>query len=385
MDYQSAKPVDPRVVEAMGPYLTERFGNPSSIHGVGDEATEALEASRRTVAAAIGAQPEEIVFTSGATESNNLALIGYALRNRRKGEHIIVSEMEHISIHNIAKYLERQGFKVSRAPLDQYGAVNLRKLRRRVTDETILISLGYASNEIGTVQPVREVGEMIAGKGIALHTDAVPAQGVLPLDVGRDGVHLMSLSANDFYGPRGLGMLYVRSGTRIQPLMIGGGQERGLRSGTENLAAIVGLARAVELLGQEMEAEVERLTGHRDRLIEGVLSSIPDSYLNGHPTNRLPNNAHFRFEGVEGESLVLSLRDEGISAFTGSACTSKTLEPSRTLIACGLLHEEAHGSLGFTLGRFNAAEDVDRVLEVLPGVVRRLRDLSPLYAKERTQ
>jgi cysteine desulfurase len=382
LDYQSAKPVDPRVAEAMAPFLTERFGNPSSLHTVGDDATDTLEGARRTVAAFLGAAPEEIVFTSGATESNNLALVGYAMRNRRKGNHVIISEMEHISIHNIAKHLERNGFEVSRVPLDQYGRVNLRKLRARIRDETMLISVGMASNEVGTVQPVAEIGEMVAGKGIVLHTDAVAAQGLLDLRVDRNRVDLMSLSSNDFYGPRGLGALYVRKGTTLSPVLIGGGQERGLRSGSEDVASIVGMARAVEILAGEQEGEVGRLRGMRDRLVEGVLDTVPRSYLNGHPTERLANNAHFRFSGIEGESLLLSLRDEGIQVSTGSACSSKTLEPSNTLIACGLLHEEAHGSLELTLGRYNVPEDVDRALEAIPKVVSRLRDLSPLYKED---
>lgn len=382
LDYQSAKPVDPRVVEAMTAFHHERFGNPSSLHSVGDDATETLDRSREVVARYLGARPQEIIFTSGATESINLAIIGFALRNKRKGDHVIISEMEHISIHNIAKYLERQGFIVSRVPLDQHGRINMRKLRSRIRDETILISVGMASNEIGTVQPIKEIAELVANKGITLHTDAVAAQGLMPLNVEDLGVDLMSLSSNDFYGPRGLGVLYVRKGVRINPLTIGGGQENGLRSGSENMPAIVGMAKAIELLETEQEGEVERMRALRDRLIEGVLDNIPRSHLNGHPTERLANNAHFRFEGIEGESLLLSLRDEGIQVATGSACSSKTLEPSHTLIACGLLHEEAHGSLELTLGRWSTDEDVNAALEAIPKVVKRLRDLSPLYKED---
>jgi cysteine desulfurase len=382
LDYQSAKPVDPRVVEAMTPFFTERFGNPSSLHAVGDDATEALERSRQIVAGFINARPEEIIFTSGATESNNLALIGYALRNRRKGNHIVVSEMEHISIHNIAKYFEKNGFEVSRVPLDLHGRVDPAKLRSRIRDETILVSVGTASNEIGTIQPIKEIGEMLHGKGIAFHTDAVAAEGLLSLDVERDHVDLMSLSSNDIYGPKGVGALYARKGILLNPLIIGGGQERGLRSGSENVAAVVGMARAAEIMKEEMSQEVTRLRYLRDRLIEAVLQGVPKAFLNGHPTERLPNNAHFRFTGIEGESLVLLLRDEGIQAATGSACSSKTLEPSRTLIACGLLHEEAHGSLELTLGRFTQPEDIDQALEAIPKAVQRLRRLSPLYKEE---
>jgi cysteine desulfurase len=366
----------------MVPYFQERFGNPSSLHGEGDEATKILEECRQTIAGFINAEPDEVIFTSGATESNNLALIGYALRNRDKGDHIIISEVEHISIHNIAKYLEKNGFKISRLPVDQYGKIALQKLAARITPQTILISIGYASNEIGTIQPMAEVGALAREKGIAFHSDAVAAEGLVPLDVKRDRIDLLTLSSNDIYGPQGLGVLYVRKGMKVNPLIIGGGQERGLRSGTENIAGIVGMSKAVEIMRQEMTQEVKRLAGYRDKLIKNILARIPKSHLNGHPTDRLANNAHIRFEAIEGESLILALRDEGVSAATGSACSSKTLEPSHTLISTGLLHEEAHGSLEFTFGRFNTEADVDRVLEVLPPIVERLRKLSPLYKAE---
>ena len=381
LDYQSAKPVDPRVVETMLPYFTERFGNPAALHTVGDRATEALEQSRAAVAAFIGAQPEEVVFTSGATESNNLALIGYASRNKRAGDHVIISEVEHISLHNIGKYLEKEGLRVTKVPPDQYGRINPQKLRSRITDETILVSVGWAGSEIGTVQPIAEIAEMLHGTGVALHVDAVAAEGLLPIDMAAVPVDLLTISSNDIYGPPGLGALYIRKGTRLAAVTMGGGQERGLRSGTENVPAIVGMARAAQIATQELPTEAARLAVMRDRLISAVLSTIPDSHLNGHPVERLPNNAHFRFEGVEGESLLLSMKDEGIWVSTGSACSSKTLEPSHTLISCGLLHEEAHGSLEFTFGRFSQEADVDRVMEVLPEIVARLRRMSPLYQK----
>jgi len=382
IDYQSAKPLDPRVIEAMLPYFHERFGNPSSLHGEGDEATKVVEACRRTISGFINAEPDEIIFTSGATESNNLALIGYASRNKAKGNHLIISEVEHISLHNIAKLLEKDGFVVSKLPVDQYGKVSVQKLASRITPETILISIGYASNEIGTVQPIAEIGRLAREKGIAFHSDAVAAEGLIPLDVTRDTIDLLTLSSNDIYGPQGVGVLYVRKGMRLNPLIIGGGQERGVRSGTENIAGIVGMSTAAEIMGREMEGEVKRLAQYRDKLIKAILERIPKSHLNGHPTDRLANNAHFRFEAIEGESLLLSLKDAGVSAATGSACSSKTLEPSHTLISTGLLHEEAHGSLEFTFGRFNKEEDVDRVIEVLPPIVERLRKLSPLYTEE---
>ncbi len=378
-DYQSAKPVDARVVLAMLPYFTEKFGNAASLHGVGDVATAALEEARGKVAAFFGAEPREIVFTGGATEASNLGVIGYALRNRRKGDHIIISEAEHISLLNIAKYLEKNGFRVSRVPIDLYGRVSPKKLRARITDRTILVSVQWASSEIGTVQPIAEIAEMLHGTGIALHSDAVAAEGVVPIDTSAVSVDLLSLSSNDLYGPRGLGALYVRQGVQVAPVLMGGGQERGLRSGSEDLASIAGMAAAAEILVAEMGSEVQRIAAIRDRLVKRVLAEIPDSHLNGHPEQRLPNNAHFRFAGVEGEAMVLSLRDGGIAASTGSACSSKTLEPSHTLISCGLLHEEAHGSLEFTFGRWSRQEDVDRIMAVLPAVVARLRALSPLY------
>lgn len=379
LDYQSARRVDPRVVEAMLPYFGERFGNPASLHATGDRATDALEESRAAVAAFLGAMPEEILFTSGATESSNLALIGYAGRNKRSGNHIVITEVEHISLHNIGKYLEKEGFRVSKVPPDQFGRIDPDKLRSRITDDTILVSICWASNEIGTVQPIPAIAEMLKGTGVTLHVDAVAAEGQLPIDMAAVPVGLLTISSNDIYGPPGLGALYVRSGVRLAPITMGGGQERGLRSGTENLPGIVGMAAAARIAAAELATEAPRLAAMRDRLISEVLHTIPDSHLNGHPVDRLPNNAHFRFDGIEGESLVLSMRDQGIAVSTGSACSSKTLEPSRTLISCGLLHEEAHGSLEFTFGRYSRESDIDRVMSVLPGIVKRLRHMSPLY------
>jgi len=379
LDYQSSKPVDQRVVDVMLPYFNKQFGNPSSLHSIGDEATEALEKSRQKIAAFIKAEPDEIIFTSGATESSNLGIIGYVMRNKDKGNHLVISEIEHISIHNITKYLAKNGFTVSKIPVDQYGRVSISKVRERITDKTILVSIGYANNEIGTAQPISHIGALCREKNIVFHSDAVAAEGLLPLDVKKDNIDLLTLSSNDLYGPKGVGVLYARKGIRLNPLVIGGGQERGLRSGTEDIPGIVGMARAAEIMQKEMKEEVKRFTVYRDALINNILEDIPRSHLNGHPTERLSNNAHFRFDGIEGESLLISLKDKGISVSTGSACSSKTLEPSHTLIALGLLHEEAHGSLELTCGRFTKQHDIDRVLEVLPGVVERLRELSPLY------
>jgi len=364
----------------MLPYFTERFGNAAALHAVGDRATAALEASRASVAGFIGALPAEVIFTSGATESNNIGLIGYANRNRRSGDHVVISEVEHISVLNIGKYLEKAGFRVSRVPPDQYGRISPDKVRSRITDDTILVSVCWANNEIGTIQPIEAIAEMLQGTGVALHVDATAAAGQVPIDVAAVPVSLMSLSSNDIYGPPGLGALYVRDGNVLAPVMMGGGQERGLRSGTEPLPLIVGMAKAAEIALAKLPDESRHLATMRDALITAVLSTIPDSHLNGHPTERLPGNAHFRFEGVEGESMLLSMRDQGISVSTGSACSSKTLEPSHTLISCGLLHEEAHGSMEFTFGRFSQRADVDRVMEVLPGIVERLRGMSPLYS-----
>jgi len=382
MDYQSSKPVDPRVSDAMTPYFYEKFGNPSSLHETGDRATKILDESREAIARFINAEKDEIIFTSGATESNNLGIIGYAMRNKHKGNHIIISEIEHISIHNITKYLERNGFEISKVPVDQFGRIKVNKLQERIKKNTILISVGYANNEIGTIQPIGEIGDLTTYKNIAFHSDAVAAEGLIPIDVKKDGIDLLSLSSNDIYGPSGIGVLFVKKSAAINPLIIGGGQERGLRSGTENIPGIVGIKTAVELMHQEMNEEVERLKKYRDKMIKAISETIPKCYLNGHPAERLPNNVHFRFDGIEGESLLLSYKDLGISVSTGSACSSKTLEPSHTLIALGLLHEEAHGSLQLSIGRYNKEEDVDEVITVLPEIVQRLRNLSPLYKED---
>lgn len=379
LDYQAAKPVDKRVLSAMMPYYNEIFANPSSLHFDGDYATNALKESRLKVAKFINApNPDNIIFTSSATESNNLALIGAALNRKSKGNHIIISEIEHISILNIGKYLERQGFEVSRVGVDKYGIVNVEKLKRLIRDNTILISIASASNEVGSLEPIEEISAIAHEKGILFHTDAVAIENVIPIDVQKIPIDLITLSSNDIYGPRGVGALYLKKGVRAKPLIIGGGQERGLRSSSENMPGIVGFGKAAEIMKKEINQEANRLIKLREKLIPQVLTSIPKSYLNGHPEKRLPNNAHFRFEYIEGESLILSLRDQNISAATGSACSSKTLEPSHTLIAMGLLHEEAHGSLLLSMGRFTKESDIDKVVEVLPDIIKRLRTLSPL-------
>ena len=383
LDNQAARPVDARVVSEMLLYFNEKFANPASLHCDGDIATDILETSREKIAEFVNApNPSDILFTSGATESNNLALIGAAMRQKKKGNHIIISEIEHISILNLGKYLERQGFRVSRVSVDRFGIIKLDKLEKLITDETILISISTASNEVGSLQPIAEISRIAREKGILFHTDAVASESVVPIDVQKIPIDLITLSSNDIYGPRGVGALYLKKGVRVNPIIIGGGQERGMRSGSENIPSIVGFAKAAEILKEEMPKESENLKILRDKLVRNILETIPKSYLNGHPEKRLPHNAHFRFDYIEGESLILTLKEHNIAAATGSACSSKTLEASHTLIAMGLLHEEAHGSLLVSLGRTTRESDIDKLIEVLPNEVKRLRKLSPLTPPE---
>lgn len=383
MDHGSGIPVDPRVFEAMKPYFMENYGNPFSSHSFGNSARNAMAASREKVAQLVAAKkPQEVIFTSGGTESNNLAIKGVVYRNREKGNHIITTTIEHISVINICKYLQKQGFEVSYVPVDKQGVVDLEKLKDEINGRTILISVMYANGEIGTIQPIREIGKLARENHIYFHVDAVAAAGKVPINVEEENIDLLSLSSNDMYGPKGVGALYIKKETRTQPIIQGGGQERGLRSGTANIPGLVGMGKATEIAQMEMETEGKRLTRLRDKLIKGVLDKIDYSYLNGHPVKRLPNNANLRFSYIEGESLILGLDMLGVQLSSGSACTSKTLEPSHVLLSIGLAHEEAHGSLVFTLGKQNSEEDADYVLEVLPKVVKRLRTLSPLTPKE---
>ncbi len=383
MDYGAGKPVDKRVLKAMNPYFLEDYGNASSGHSYGNAAKEALTSSREKVAQLIGAEKaQEIIFTSGGTESNNLAIKGAAFRNKSKGNHIITTAIEHMSVINICKYLQKQGFEVTFVPVDDKGIVDLEKLEAAITDQTIMMSVMYANGEIGSIQPIKQIGTLAKEKNIIFHVDAVAAAGQVPINVVEENIDLLTLSSNDLYGPKGVGALYIKKGTRIVPIDQGGGQENGLRSGTENVSGIVGLAKASELAQSEMETESKNLIVLRDKLIDGVLDEIPYSFLNGHRTERLPNNANLRFSYIEGESLILSLDMYGIQASSGSACSSKTLEPSHVLRAIGLSHELAHGSLAFTLGKQNTQEGMDYVLEVIPDVVKRLRALSPLTPKE---
>jgi len=383
MDYAAGMPLDPRVFKAMKPYFTENYGNPSSAHSFGANAKNALMKSRERVACLVGAEkPEEVIFTSGGTESNNLAIKGVAYRNKEKGNHIITTTIEHMSVINICKHLQKQGFEISYLPVGKEGMVDPERVKDEIHDKTVMISVMYANGEIGTIQSIEEIGRIAHESQVYFHVDAVAAAGKIPINVDGEHIDLLSVSSNDMYGPKGVGALYIRKGTRIQPVIQGGGQERGVRSGTENIPGIVGMGRAAEIAKEEMAAEGKRLSQLRDKLIMGVLETIERSYLNGHPTERLPNNANLRFSYIEGESLILGLDMLGIQVSSGSACTSKTLEPSHVLLAIGLAHEEAHGSLVFTMGKQNSEEDVDYVLETLPGVVKRLRAISPLTPKE---
>lgn len=379
MDNASSAPVDKRVIEAMLPYFDTHVGNPTSLHSSGIDARRALENARESVASLIKAQSKEIIFTSGGTESNNIALRGAAQRNKKKGNHIIITAIEHMSVVNTCKDLQREGFEVTTVPVDKYGLVDQVRMEAEITNRTIIISCQYANSEIGTIQPVAQIGAMTREQDIIFHVDAVAAAGKIHIDVQQDNIDILSISSNDLYGPRGVGALYVRSGILLRPVMTGGGQERGLRSGSENIPAIVGMGKACEIIKEEIKSDSGRMESLQERLIEGVLGNMQHAYLTGHRTRRLPHIASYRFSFIEGESIILSLNDLGIEASTGSACSVKTLEPSHVLIAIGLRPEEAHGSLLLSLNRWNTEKEVDYVLESLPLVVDRLRALSPLY------
>jgi cysteine desulfurase len=378
MDHSATTPVAPEVLEAMLPYFSEKFGNASSLHSFGLEAKEALEESREKVARLLGAEPEEIIFTSGGTESDNLALKGVARRNRAKGKHIITTGIEHPAILECCRKLEKEGFLVTYLPVTNEGLVDLATLESAIRPDTILISVMHANNEVGTIQPLEEIGRLAAEKDIYLHTDAVQTVGKIPTNVDALGVDLLSLSAHKLYGPKGVGALYIRKGTKLESIIQGGGHERGLRSGTENIAGVVGLAKAAELSGETMNAEAERLTDLRNRLAELVLSRVKDAWINGTMKRRLPGNLNFGFSYVEGESLLLFLDSKGINVSTGSACSSHKLEASHVLLSLGLKPEECHGSLRVTLGRSNTMEEVDYVAQGIAEAVERFRGISAL-------
>ena len=378
LDYAATTPVHPEVVKVMLPYFSDAFGNPSAIHSYGQEAKGAIEEARAKVADLIGAHSEEIIFTSGGTEADNLALTGVAYARESKGNHIITTAIEHHAVIETAKFLERKGFDITYLPVDEDGIVSPDGVRQAITDKTILVSIALANNEVGTIQPLAEIGHITRQAGIYFHTDAVQAVGHIAVNVAELGVDLLSMSAHKLYGPKGVGALYIRKGTRITPLQHGGGQERGRRSGTQNVAGIVGFGQAAALAKQGIAEEVERLIPLRQRLTEGLLERIDHSHLNGHPRKRLPNNINVSIDYVEGESMVLNLDLKGISASTGSACSSSSLEPSHVLLALGIPPQLAHCSLRFTLGQWTTEEDIERVLEVLPQIVEKLRAMSPL-------
>jgi len=383
MDQAAGRPVDPKVLEAMLPYMTERYGNPSSLHDFGQEAKNALEEARAEVAQLVNAEKKEsIIFTSGATESNNVAIKGVANRNKDKGTRIVTSSVEHMSVLNTVKFLKTKGFETIFIPVDNTGLLDLESLQQEATDKTVLVTIVYANNEIGTIEPIREISKIVHEKNAILHVDATAANGQIPIDVKGEGIDLLTLSSNDMYGPRGVGAIYIKDGIRIEPILHGGGQERGLRSGTENVPAIVGFGKAAEMAKSEMQTENARLTPLRDRFIKGLLEPISYSFLNGHPTKRLPNSVSVRYNFIEGESMLLSLDLKGVAASSGSACTAKTLEPSHVLLALGLKPEDAHGSLMFTLGKQNTEKEVDYVISLMPDIVKRLRTMSPLTPKE---
>lgn len=378
LDHASSMPVDPRVVEFATPYLVTRHGNPSSLHSVGLEAKRAVEDARGKIAKLINAENEAtILFTSSATEANNLAVKGTALRNITMGKTVVASAVEHMSVLNPMKELQKNGFSFTTLPVDSTGLVDLVKLQDILTKTTVLTSVMAANNEIGTIEPIQEISKIVHEKGLYLHVDAVAAAGRVPIDVQKDGIDLLTLSSNDLYGPQGAGALYVKPGVKLQPVLLGGGQERGLRSGTENVFAIAGMGEAARIASQEMKQESTRLIPIRDALIKEILK-IEQSYLTGHPKQRLPHHASFRFSSIEGESILLNMDMYDIQVSTGSACSSKTLEPSHVLLAIGLKHEEAHGSMVLTLGRSTTMEHVAAVRKATTETVQRLRKLSPL-------
>jgi len=378
LDHASSMPVDSRVFDFAKPYLMKSHGNPSSLHSVGLEARRAVEEARSKIAEFIHAENEStIIFTGGATEANNLAVKGTALRNITQGKAVVASAIEHMSVLNPMKELQKNGFSFTTIPVDSTGVVDLKKLDNILTKNAVVTSIMYANNEIGTIEPIQEISRIVKDKGVYLHVDAVAAAGRIPIDVQKDGIDLLTLSSNDLYGPEGAGALYVKPGVKIQSVLLGGGQERGLRSGTENVFAIAGMGEAARIAQQEMKQESNRLIPIRDKLMKEILK-IEKSYLTGHPTQRLPHHASFRFSYIEGESILLNMDMYDIQVSTGSACSSKTLEPSHVLLAIGLKHEEAHGSMVLTLGRSTSMDDVPLVSKASYDTVQRLRNLSPM-------
>jgi len=376
-DHAATTPVRPEVIQAMLPYYSHSWGNPSSLHGEGVAALEGIERARQHVADLLGADSGEIVFTGSGTEADNQALIGAAHALREKGDHVITSAVEHHAIHHTAAHLETLGLRVTYVPVDDTGLVDPDAVREALTDRTILVSIMHANNEIGTIQPIAEIGAICRQRGVLFHSDAVQTVGHVPIDVGHTDIDLLSLSAHKLYGPKGVGALLVRKGVALTSYLHGGGQEQGRRASTENVAGIVGLGEAARLAREEMAQEAAHTTALRDGVIGGILDRVPDVILTGHPARRLPNNASFCVAGVEGEALLLDLDQEGFAVSSGSACTSGVSEPSHVLLSLGLPPDIARGSIRITVGRGNTVEEVDQLLQVLPGVAQRLRDMSP--------
>lgn len=380
MDNSATSRVDDEALREMLPYFSERYGNASSLHSFGGEAREAMEKAREKVASLIGAKPDEIIFTSGGTESDNLAIKGIAAARRGKGSHIITTNIEHPAVLGPCGFLEKMGYSVTRVKAGRDGIVDANDVEKAITPKTVLISVMHANNEIGTIQPVEEIGKIAGERGIAFHSDAVQSVGKIPVDVKRLGASLLSISGHKLHGPKGVGALYVGRGTALEPLLNGGGHERGLRSGTENIPGIVGMGKACEVAGRDLEKNAAHMQKLRDRLIDEALK-LEEAYLNGSREKRLPNNASFRFLGIEGESLVMMLDEKGIAASTGSACSSKKLQASHVLLALGLSEWQAHGSLRLTLSKYSTQEEVGQVLDALPGIVTRLRSISPVWRR----
>jgi len=379
LDHAATTPVRKEVVDVMLPYFTEKYGNPSSIYSIGRASKKAIEEAREKVAKAIGAEPREIFFTGSGTEADNWAIKGVAYANRQKGRHIITTAIEHHAVLHTCQYLESDGFDVTYLPVDSDGLVTAEQVRAAIRPDTILITIMFANNEIGTIQPIAEIGAIAREKGIYFHTDAVQAMGNIRINVSEMNIDMLSMSSHKFYGPKGIGALYVRKGVKLTSFMHGGAQERGRRASTENVPAIVGLAKALEIATENMNQYNRKLIALRDRTIEEIQKKVPFVKLNGHREKRLPGNVNFSFEFIEGESLLLMLDMKGIAASSGSACTSGSLDPSHVLLAIGLPHEIAHGSLRITFGEENTDKDVDYLMEVLPEIVQRLREMSPLY------
>jgi len=378
MDHAATTPTDVEVVKEMEPYFTQKYGNPNSVHSFGQEARKAVEEAREKIAHLIGANPSEIVFTAGGTEADNYAIKGIAWANQKKGNHIITSKIEHHAVLHSCQFLEKQGFKVTYLPVDKYGLIDPEDVKKTITDKTILVTIMHANNEIGTIEPIKEIGKVVKDAGVYFHTDSVQTTGHIPIDVNDLGVDMLSMSGHKFYGPNGVGVLYLRKGTKIINLIDGGAQEKNRRAGTENIAGIVGLGKAAELAEKRLAKGAEDgVVKLRDKLIKGIMDKIKNVRLNGHTTNRLPGNANLCFEFIEGESMLLNLDMEGVAASSGSACTSGSLKASHVLLAIGLPPEIAHGSLRLTLGKDNTEEEIDYVIDILPGIIEKLRALSP--------